>query len=112
MTHQTSRDDATGALLQRRAREHAAVSLTRPIEKWQLGIELFANGARFDSINEDPATKMHGYALINLLASYVVNDQWHIKARWNNLVNRDYELAQNYNTPGSNASIVFEYRSR
>jgi len=53
---------------------------------------------------------MHGYALVNLTASYALDREWSIKVRWNNAFDREYELAQNFNTPRSNvfASAQFQ----
>ena len=69
-----------------------------------------ASGARFDLPGEDPSTRMHGYALLNLTASYALNRALSLRARWNNVFNREYELAQNFNTPGSNLFLGLQYQ--
>ncbi|MEO5766409.1 MAG: TonB-dependent receptor, partial [Casimicrobiaceae bacterium] len=66
------------------------------------GVELVASGARFDSADEAPASRMGGYALVNLYASYAIAPGWTAELRWNNVGDKDYELAKHYNTPGSN----------
>ncbi len=112
LTFQDPINDVTGQLLQRRAREHGSMSVTRATGQWKLGMELVASGARFDSNTEDPTTRMHGYGLVNLIASYTVTKEWLIRARWNNVANREYELAQNFNTPGSNLFVALQYQPK
>jgi vitamin B12 transporter len=112
VTFQNPIDDATGQLLQRRAREHGTLSITKAVGPWSVGTEIVASGARFDSNTEDPATRMHGYGLVNLIASYKLSQEWLIRARWNNIFNRDYELAQFFNTPGSNLFVTLQYQPK
>jgi vitamin B12 transporter len=71
-----------------------------------------ASGERFDSTTETPATRMHGYGLVNLIAHYAMSREWTVKARWNNVTNRSYELARHFNTPGSNLFVALQYQPR
>ncbi|HEY6239239.1 MAG TPA: TonB-dependent receptor [Burkholderiales bacterium] len=105
-------DEATGQLLQRRAREHGNLAASYTFGPWSMGTQVVASSARFDSTNEDPNTRMHGYASVNLTASYTLSQEWLLRARWNNVFNREYELAQNFNTPGSNVFVALQYQSR
>jgi vitamin B12 transporter len=52
---------------------------------------------------------MGGYALFNLLLSYRLSRDWNVDVRWNNVFNKSYELAQGYNTPGSNVFVWVKY---
>jgi vitamin B12 transporter len=70
-----------------------------------VGVDLIGSGQRFDSTNEAPNTRMHGYGLVNLSAGYAVARDWSINARWNNVFGREYELVQFYNTPGGNVFV-------
>ncbi|HET7197582.1 MAG TPA: TonB-dependent receptor [Burkholderiales bacterium] len=110
-TFQDPVDDEAGTLLPRRARQHASLALARAAGRWKLGGELVANGARFDQAGEDPATRMHGYALVNLTASYALSRALSLRARWNNVFDRDYELVQNFNTPRSNVFVALRYQT-
>jgi vitamin B12 transporter len=112
LTFQDPVDEATGKLLQRRAREFGSLAINNASGPWKLGAELVASGARFDSTNEAPGTKMHGYGLVNLTASYALSRDWMMRARWNNVFNREYELAQNFNTPGSNVFVALQYQPK
>jgi vitamin B12 transporter len=55
---------------------------------------------------------MHGYALLNLTVSYTLARDWSVQARWNNVFDREYELAQYFNTPGSNIFLTLRYQQR
>jgi len=112
LTFQDPVDETTGKLLQRRAREFGSLAISNASGPWKLGAELVASGARFDSIDESPGTKMHGYGLVNLTASYALSRDWMMRARWNNVFNREYELAQNFNTPGSNVFVALQYQPK
>jgi vitamin B12 transporter len=110
-TFQDPLDEATGKLLPRRAREYGSVSVQNAAGPWKLGAEVVASSARFDTPGEDPAARMHGYALLNLTASYALNRAWLLRARWNNVFDREYELVQNFNTPGSNLFVALQYQT-
>lgn len=110
LTLQDPADAATDKLLPRRARAHGSLIASKVFGPWKMGTEIVASGARFDSNNENPATRMHGYGLVNLIASYTLNKEWSVRARWNNVANRDYELVQNFNTPGSNLFVALQYQ--
>jgi len=101
---------ATGDLLQRRATHFGSLSVSKSLSRLQLSVEMFASGARYDSPNEDPATRLHGYALYNLTANYAFARGWSANLRWNNIFSRSYELVQNYNTPGSNVFFTVSYQ--
>lgn len=111
-TVQSPVDASTGLLLQRRARQYGSLAVNRTAGPWKVGAELVASGVRFDSPNEDPTTRLHGYGLFNLTASYAFAPGWSVNARWNNVANRDYELAQNFNTPSSNLFVALQYQPK
>lgn len=101
-------DDDSGHLLARRAKKHASVGLSQKIEQWVVGAEWQGSGRRY----EDPEnTKpMGGYALVNLFASYQISPAWQVLARWNNVTNKDYELAKGYATPDSNVFVSVQFQ--
>ena len=105
LTLQRPENEANGSQLQRRAKAFGSVDASRTWQQWKFGGELVASGARFDSSNEDPATRMGGYALLNLFAAYRFADGWIAELRWNNVTDKSYELAKHYNTPGSNVFV-------
>jgi vitamin B12 transporter len=108
-TVQNPINSSTGQLLQRRAKHFGSFSVNRNLGPLKLGTEIVASGARFDSPDENPASRLHGYALYNLTANYAFAPEWSVNLRWNNVFNRSYELVQNFNTPGSNVFFALRY---
>ena len=102
-------EGANGFQLQRRAKRHGSFSATRIFGAWQAGAELVASGQRFDSRNEAPASRLAGYGLVNLFVTRSLSPNWLLEARWNNIADKDYELAQGYNTPGSNVFVSLKW---
>ena len=109
LTLQDPESEETGFLLQRRAKRHASIVATREFGSWRFGAELLASGERFDSANESPASRMPGYALVNLTLARRLTPQWSVELRWNNVGDTSYELVQGYNTPGSNALLSVKW---
>jgi vitamin B12 transporter len=103
-------DERTGKRLQLRSEVFGTVAITRRLGAWVAGGELAASGDRFDSTTESPASRLPGYALVNLTANYAVSRQLTIQGRWNNVFDRQYELAKGYNTPGSNVFVGLNYQ--
>jgi vitamin B12 transporter len=105
---QRPEDDATGNLLVRRARRHGSLAIARAWSALRLGAELNASSARFD----DPANtrRMGGYALVNLTAEYALPAGWTLFARGTNVLDKQYELAADYNTPGASVFAGVRYR--
>ena len=110
LTVQNPVDSQTGFMLQRHARQFGSVKLSRNMGDWRTGVEWFASGYRYDSVNQDPATRLGGYNFLNLTASRDLSKKWRLDARWNNLFNKRYELVQYYNTPGSNLFVSLTYK--
>ncbi len=110
-THQQPIDADAGTRLVRRARNHASASLAANAGAWRYGVEWVASGARFDSAANTPASRMGGYALLNLHAMYALTPQWSLLARIDNAVDKRYELAQGYNTARRAAFVAVEYAS-
>lgn len=111
-TFQDPENEANGRLLPRRARKHGTVAAGYGNGPWSVGAELVASSERYDGATESPATRMHGYGLVNLTAAYAFKREWTVRARWNNVTDRDYELAQHFNTPGSNVFVAVQYQPR
>ncbi|HEV1999251.1 MAG TPA: TonB-dependent receptor, partial [Xanthobacteraceae bacterium] len=96
-------DDASGLLLPRRARRHAAFSLLHDAGALHVGAELIASSARFDDAAN--TRRMGGYALFNLSAEYRFGSRWTLLARLDNVLDKRYELAADFNTPRANAFV-------
>lgn len=107
---QDPRDETTDRLLTRRARQHATAALGYHTGPLQAGAELLLSGKRYDDVAN--RNVLGGYGLLNLYASYAITRDWSAFARWNNVTDKNYELARNYATAGSNGFIGIRYAMR
>lgn len=100
-----------GKLLPRRAKQQFMLGGQYHInETMQVGAEYQFTGKRYDTINNTDSSRMGGFSLVNLTAEYAFNKQLTGLVRWNNIFNKDYELAKGYNTPGSNLFFNLQWR--
>lgn len=112
LTLQDARDDISGDRLPRRARHHGSFALDRDFGNWLAGAELVGQGDRYDSLPNSPQNRLAGYGLVNLHARYKLDDNWSLFARWNNVLDRQYELAKGYPTPGANLFVGVRLSTR
>jgi vitamin B12 transporter len=99
-------DQSTGYVLAKRAKQFGNVGVERQSHKLVTGVESTLQGHRTDF---DNTGNMSGYALLNLYASYQLEKDISLFARWNNVLNKDYQLSYGYNTPGSNVFVGMRY---
>ena len=107
---QDPKDETTGKRLQRRSKKHGNVTADYRIGALKAGAELEVSGDRYkDATNEN---RLGGYGLVNLYATYAFSRDWSALVRWNNIGDKQYDLARYYNTPGSKvfAGIRYGYK--
>jgi len=104
---QDPKDDTANKRLARRAKQHGTLAAEYSFANAKLGVEAIYSGDRYDDAAN---TKVLGsYNLLNLYATYEVAKNTTVLARWNNALNKDYELARNYATAGSNVFVGVSY---
>ena len=91
-------DNGSGKRLARRAARHASFNAEYGSGQLKAGAEWVLSGARFDDAAN--LRRLGGYGLLNLYASWQINEDFSLLARVNNGFDKDYELARNYNTGG------------
>lgn len=97
------RDQTTGKVLSRRARQHGTLSIGKKVGAWEARGEMVSSGRRF---NEDENTyKLGGYTLFNLYGSYALAPDWSLFARANNIFDKKYEQVLDYATPGASIFV-------
>jgi vitamin B12 transporter len=96
---QSPKDDATGDLLPRRARQHGALGVAHPFGPVRVGVEVVAASYRYDDAAN--TRRLAGYGIVNLTAEWRVAKGWTAFARADNLFDRNYELAAGYATGGA-----------
>lgn len=102
-----ARDETTDKRLARRARHHGSLGLDYGAGAIKAGAEAVFSGKRFDSSAN--TTVMGGYGLLNLYASYDLSRDWTLFGRWDNVLDKNYELARTYATPGSAVFVGVRY---
>ena len=95
---QDPRDNNSGKRLARRAARHANFSAEYAAGSLATGAEWVLSGARFDDAAN--LRRLGGYGLLNLYATWRINDDFSLLARVNNATDKSYELARNYGTGG------------
>lgn len=96
---QDPRNEKTDLNLQRRAKRHGTIGVDYATGLVRVGGEVLFSGTRFDDLAN--RNKLGGYGVVNLYASYDVAPKWTVFGRWDNVFDKNYELARTYNTPGS-----------
>lgn len=95
---QDPRDDTSGKVLARRARQHGRAGVDYGTGSFKAGIEVVASGKRFDDVANHNV--LAGYGLLNLNARYAFARDWSALLRVDNVNNKHYELARTYATAG------------
>jgi vitamin B12 transporter len=110
LTAQRPRDEATGKRLQGRAELFGTLEATRDFGAWSAGVSVLASGARFDSTDESPASRLGGYAVVDARVRYTFDKRWSAQLSATNLGDRRYEGAVGYDAPrrGVMLSVRFE----
>lgn len=107
---QDPRDETTDRQLVRRAKTHGTVGTDYAAGPFAAGAEVVFSDKRFDDLAN--RNTLGGYGVTNLYASYDVAPNWTVFGRWDNVFDKKYELARNYNTPGSNIFVGVRYSVR
>jgi len=94
--------------LYKRARTFGNAAVEYKYQQWLAGLGGTFSGQRQDVSGSDATTgnpysgAMGGYSIFNLYASYEIEKHWTVFTRWNNMLNKQYQLTYGYNTMGSN----------
>lgn len=92
--------------LARRAKEYGQIDLSRAFNGYDLGARVYSSGARTDGAT---ANTLAGYGLLSLYASTVLTDQWTARVRVDNALDKRYQLAYGFNTPGRTLMVTLQY---
>lgn len=85
-------DDKTGLMLARRSKRNLNISLDNTTGSFTYGGSVVASSERFNKAGEQE--QLPGFALMNIRAAWQLNKQWTIKAKVDNLFDKDYVLTQ------------------
>ncbi|HXF78552.1 MAG TPA: TonB-dependent receptor [Usitatibacter sp.] len=111
ITAQRPRDEDTGLRLQGRAERYGSFEVDRAFGAWSAGLGVQASGPRFDSPNEDPATKLGGYAVVDLRLRYTVAKNWSVQLTAANIADRRYQDVVGYDKPRRSVLLGVTFES-
>ena len=105
---QDPKDGASGLFLPRRAQRFGTVSASRPMFGGNLGVEMFASSARYsDAAN---LLRLGGYTLFSAYYETPLSQKgWTAFLRGENLTDKLYSLAQDFNVPGRSLFVGVRY---
>ena len=106
-TQQNPVNESTNSTLIKQAKQYGNVAGEYLYLKLTTGIGATFSGRRDDF--QGANTGMGGYTIFNLYANYDLEKDLSVFARWNNALNKTYQLSYGYNTPGSNVFVGLRY---
>lgn len=106
MTFQNPKNLEKDSLLLRRSRESGKLNVDYAVSNWGTGVTIEGQSKRYDFDNQ----RMGGYALVNTRAHWHLSPDWTLRAKIDNLFDKDYEQAAGYNTQGRYFETSLTYR--
>ncbi len=103
-------DRGNGNRLPRRVKKRLTLDLDRQIGKFSIGGHLLAEGNRFNDAGN--LVRVGGFVTVDLRADYRLNDRITFRARVANLLDKDYQTIDTFNTPDRNFFLSVHYQSR
>jgi len=103
---QSADDAVSGDRLLRRAEETASLSYTQDIGAHRIGFAFIASGDREDF----GGVTLDGYLLANLTAQFSLGQAWALHARIENLLDTEYQTAENFRMQERSGFIELKYR--
>lgn len=105
---QDPENETTGEPLPRRAQRSLTGSFDYDVGAYRFGIDFIAQSRRKDSAFSTAYNA--GYGLVNLSAQWRLAQGWSLSGRVENLFDKEYELADGFNTTGRSVMIEARYR--
>jgi len=110
MTWLDPRDRATNVRLLRWYQKSLSYDLSRSFGQFDVGAFLLAQGNRNDiDFNNGSTVKVGGYVTLDLRATYHIDKNWTINAKLNNLLDKQYQTVNTYNTADRNFFVSIHY---
>lgn len=85
-------DRETGKLLPRRSKRNLNLALDKTAGVLSYGFSVIASSRRYNSANEQE--ELSGFGLMNIRAAWQLNKHWTVKAKVDNLFDKDYVLTR------------------
>ena len=101
------RNELTGMLLPRRARNQVTLGVDYTTGAWTLGGSLLNVGSRFDDTKNTIA--LNSYTTMDVFVNYAISKDLQLQTKLNNLANKSYETAAGFNQPGRSVFVTLRY---
>ncbi|MGJ8688701.1 MAG: TonB-dependent receptor domain-containing protein [Gammaproteobacteria bacterium] len=100
----------TGADLLRRSGQTFSLNAARDFGAFDLAVNLLAQNEHqdIDPINFGTST-VAGYGVVNLIGGYRFNEAFDLRLRIGNLLDKDYQIVDGFNTQGRTAQLSLNY---
>jgi vitamin B12 transporter len=105
---QNPKNATTGDRLEKRAKEYAAVDLSKRVGGIDWGAKITWSGNRTDVGNKT----LQSYTLVDLNASKKLSPKWTGRVKLENAFDEDYQLAHGYNTPPRGVFVTLQYQPK
>lgn len=99
----------TNSLPGRRAKQYGSFDISRWISGYEVGTKFIGSSARS---NFGGSTDLAGYTTWAFYASRKIDSDWTARVKLENALNRRYELAGGYNTPGRGVYATLQYQPK
>ena len=107
--HQDPWNVSDDKALARRARQYGSLDFSRTIQMYNLGAKVYASGSRPDGATSNT---LRGYSLWTLYASKKLDNEWTARVKLENALDRQYQLAYGFNTPGRGIFATLQYQPK
>lgn len=105
----SARDRITNLRLARRAEQTLSYDLSKTLGDFDLGAHVLAQGNRFDDRANNK--EVDGFLTLDLRMAYHLNKHWRLSAKLNNLLDKQYQTVDTYNTAGRNFFFTIHYNN-
>ena len=100
---------STGLQKGRRPNRSIGINVSKTSGKWKRSVNWAAKSWVWDKDAHTNNIKLGGYGLLNLTTSYYFNEDLSVYFNQTNALNKNYEMAQGYKTPGRLSTLGLTY---
>lgn len=103
------RNRVTNLDLARRAEQILTYDISRSFDAVDVGLHVLASGGRFD--DRANSKRVEGFATVDLRSAVHLGKHWSLSAKLNNLLDKQYQTVDTYNTFGRNFFFTIHYNN-
>ncbi|VAW33613.1 Outer membrane vitamin B12 receptor BtuB [hydrothermal vent metagenome] len=104
-TIQDTNNDATDTPLLRRPDNKLNISVDKFFNKLSIGSSL-----RYASGSQDFGGKLDSYIVLDVRASYQINNHWQLAIKLENITDEQYQIVNGYNTPNTSGYLTIQWQ--